>query len=237
MGSERFEFKQFAIDQHGCAMKVGTDGVLIGAWCSVTNARRILDIGTGTGLIALMVAQRNPDAMIDAIDILPEAAECARRNIAASVWSDRITIIESPAQGFTSAHSYDLIVSNPPYFSETLQSPDPARAAARHSTSLAQSDLLEAACRLLAPQGRLAVILPTTEYRTFALQAAARNLQLCRRCEIATKHRSAPKRIMSEWSLSGNTAPVENSQLVITGENGQYSREYRELTRDFYLNF
>ena len=229
MGSERFEFKQFAIDQHGCAMKVGTDGVLIGAWCSVTNARRILDIGTGTGLIALMVAQRNSDAMIDAIDI--------RRNVAASVWGDRITIIESPAQGFTSAHSYDLIVSNPPYFSETLQSPDPARAAARHSTSLAQSDLLEAACRLLAPQGRLAVILPTTEYRTFALQAAARNLQLCRRCEIATKHRSAPKRIMSEWSLSGNTAPVENSQLVITGENGQYSREYRELTRDFYLNF
>ena len=121
MGSERFEFKQFAIDQHGCAMKVGTDGVLIGAWCSVTNARRILDIGTGTGLIALMVAQRNSDAMIDAIDILPEAAECARRNVAASVWSDRITIIESPAQGFTSAHSYDLIVSNPPYFSETLQ--------------------------------------------------------------------------------------------------------------------
>ena len=121
MAGKGFTFKQFEINHEACAMKVGTDGVLLGSWCACSSARRIADIGTGTGLIALMCAQRNADAKIDAIDIDHSAVECARENVARSVWSGRIRVIESAVQDYTCEKRYDLIVSNPPYFSETLQ--------------------------------------------------------------------------------------------------------------------
>ena len=171
MGSNGFTFKQFEINHEGCAMKVGTDGVLLGAWCSSQSARRIADVGTGTGLISLMCAQRNATAKIDAIEIDSSAAKCARENVARSVWNDRIEVIESAIQQFSTEERYDLIVSNPPYFSETLQSPDPSRATARHNCSLPHRDLIDAAKRLLTPEGRLSIILPTDEARKFAMQA------------------------------------------------------------------
>ena len=121
MASKGFTFKQFEVNHEGCAMKVGTDGVLLGAWCSCDTAQRIADIGTGTGLIALMCAQRNATATINAIEIDHSAAECARENISRSAWSDRIRVIETAIQNFDAEERYDLIVSNPPYFSETLQ--------------------------------------------------------------------------------------------------------------------
>lgn len=233
MGSKGFTFKQFEINHEGCAMKVGTDGVLLGAWCSCQSAQRIADVGTGTGLIALMCAQRNSEAKIDAIEIDSAAATCARENIAQSTWSDRIEVIECAIQQFSTKEHYDLIVSNPPYFSETLQSPDPSRATARHNCSLPHRDLIDAAKRLLTPEGRLSIILPTDEARKFAMQAVVSGLHLRRRCDIATKKGATPKRTMSEWSLTTGQADIE--LLTLTADDGSRSEEYSRLTEDFYL--
>lgn len=233
MGSKGFTFKQFEINHEGCAMKVGTDGVLLGAWCSSQSARRIADVGTGTGLISLMCAQRNATAKIDAIEIDSSAAKCARENVARSVWNDRIEVIESAIQQFSTEERYDLIVSNPPYFSETLQSPDPSRATARHNCSLPHRDLIDAAKRLLTPDGRLSIILPADESRRFAMQAVVAGLHLRRRCDIATKKGAAPKRTMSEWSLATGEASIE--ELTLSAEDGSRSEEYSRLTEDFYL--
>lgn len=233
MGSNGFTFKQFEINHEGCAMKVGTDGVLLGAWCSSQSARRIADVGTGTGLISLMCAQRNATAKIDAIEIDSSAAKCARENVARSVWNDRIEVIESAIQQFSTEERYDLIVSNPPYFSETLQSPDPSRATARHNCSLPHRDLIDAAKRLLTPDGRLSIILPADESRRFAMQAVVAGLHLRRRCDIATKKGATPKRTMSEWSLATGEASIE--ELTLSAEDGSRSEEYSRLTEDFYL--
>lgn len=214
-------------------MKVGTDGVLLGAWCSCQSAQRIADVGTGTGLIALMCAQRNSEAKIDAIEIDSAAATCARENVARSAWNDRIEVIESAIQQFSTEERYDLIVSNPPYFSETLQSPDPSRATARHNCSLPHRDLIDAAKRLLTPDGRLSIILPADESRRFAMQAVVAGLHLRRRCDIATKKGAAPKRTMSEWSLATGEASIE--ELTLSAEDGSRSEEYSRLTEDFYL--
>lgn len=233
MAGKGFTFKQFEINHEGCAMKVGTDGVLLGAWCECGSARRIADIGTGTGLIALMCAQRNATATIDALDIDHSAAECARANVAHSAWSGRIRVIETAVQDFITEERYDLIVSNPPYFSETLQSPDPSRAVARHNCSLPHRDLIDAAKRLLTDEGRMALILPSDEARRFAMQAVAAGLHLRRRCEVITKRGATPKRTMSEWSLAA--CDTDHQQLILTADNGQRSEEYSRLTEEFYL--
>lgn len=234
MAGKGFTFKQFEINHEACAMKVGTDGVLLGAWCACSSARRIADIGTGTGLIALMCAQRNAEAEIDAIDIDHSAVECARENVARSAWSGRIRVIESAVQDYTCEERYDLIVSNPPYFSETLQSPDPSRAVARHNCSLPHCDLIDAAKRLLTTEGRLALILPADEARRFAMQAVAAGLHLRRRCDVATKPSAQPKRTMSEWSLTNGEAEIE--LLTLSADDGQRSEQYRRLTEEFYLH-
>ena len=234
MASKGFTFKQFEINHENCAMKVGTDGVLLGAWCACDSAQRIADIGTGTGLIALMCAQRNASATIDAIEIDHSAAECARENIAHSAWSDRIRVIETAIQNFDAEERYDLIVSNPPYFSETLQSPDPSRATARHNCSLPHRDLIAAAQRLLTDEGRMALILPTDEARRFAMQAVVAGLHLRRRCEVITKRGAMPKRTMSEWSLAPCAA--EHEQLILADDDGSRSEEYSRLTEEFYLH-
>ncbi len=212
-------------------MKVGTDGVLLGAWCDCSG-NRILDAGTGSGLIALMAAQRNGSATIDAVEIDAAAAECASKNVAASPWSDRINIICSALQSFDTSSRYDLIVSNPPYFSETLRSPDPARAAARHSCSLPHRELIVSALRMLTTGGRLSVILPAGEMPAFSFQAAAAGLHLLRRCDVATKPDAAPKRILSEWGLGDGQSdmPAELTSITVGSD------EYRRLTNEFYLD-
>lgn len=234
MAGKGFTFKQFEINHEGCAMKVGTDGVLLGAWCACHSARRIADIGTGTGLIALMCAQRNGTSSIDAIEIDHSASECARENIARSTWSDRIRVIEIAIQDYTCEERYDLLVSNPPYFSETLQSPDPSRAVARHNCSLPHRDLIAAAKRLLTDEGRLALILPADEARRFAMQAVAAGLHLRRRCDVTTKRGAEPKRTMSEWSLTA--CESEHELLTLAANDGSRSEDYRRLTEEFYLH-
>lgn len=218
-------------------MKVGTDGVLLGAWVAVEGARTILDIGTGTGLIALMVAQRNSAARIDAVEIDVASAEQAAENVARSSWADRVAIHHSDIQSFTPAVRYDLIVTNPPYFVNSLHSPSSSRTAARHTCSLSFRDLAISAQRLLREGGRFALILPPEESRLFDCEALGR-LSLTRRCEVRSRDTTPVKRVMSEYTTLGEGVVVEREELTIErGTPPQFSAEYRALTADFYLKF
>lgn len=194
-----FRFKRFTIRQQRSAMKVGTDGVLLGAWAGVRPSdRRILDIGTGTGLIAVMLAQRTTEARITGVDI-DDVAE-ARENGDASPWGDRLQFVQQPIQQFRPAERYDLIVSNPPFYVDSLTSPDRGRTTARHTVHLAYGELLEAVVRLLAPGGRFAVVLPAPEGERFRRLAAA-NLRLQRLTTVRTTPRRPVKRVLMEFSL------------------------------------
>lgn len=218
-------------------MKVGTDGVLLGAWATADAAmRRVLDIGTGTGLVALMLAQRIAGARITGVDV--DEVEQARENAAASPWGDRITFEQTPVQEFASDETFDLIVSNPPYFVDSLTCPDPGRTTARHAVRLSYEELCAAVVRLLAADGRFAVVLPAVESERF-LTVAADRLSLCRRTAVRTTPGRAPKRMLLEFSLPGAATPAPAcSELVVgTGEHEQYTPEYRALTGDFYLKF
>ena len=218
-------------------MKVGTDGVLLGAWAAVRpQDRRMLDIGTGTGLIALMLAQRAPGAHVTGGDI-DDIAQ-ARENAAASPWSGRVAFAQCPVQEFEPPEPFALIVSNPPFFVDSLTCPDQGRTAARHAVHLPFDDLRDAVLRLLAPGGRFAVILPTAEAERFLTICTGR-LALARRTDVRTTPRHPAKRARMEFVRADRPAAVpEVSELVVgTGEHECYTPEYRALTRDFYLKF
>lgn len=225
-------------------MKVGTDGVLVGAWARIAPSdRRMLDIGTGTGLIALMLAQRSADLLsadvpngvrITGLDIGDVTQ--ARENADASPWAERIEMLRIPVQEYRPAHGFDLIVSNPPFFVDSLTCPDAGRTVARHAVELTFAELRDAVVRLLAPEGRFAVILPAEEMRRFEI-VCREALRVSRRTEVRTTPRRAPKRILAEF-VPREPAFVENAQLTIgTGVHEEYTPEYRALTRDFYLKF
>ena len=218
-------------------MKVGTDGVLLGAWASVgPDVRRVLDIGTGTGLIALMMAQRIPGAEITGVDVEPVAE--ARANAGASPWGGRIRFEQCPVQEFAADAPFDRIVSNPPFFVDSLTCPDAGRTAARHAVHLPYADLCAAVVRLLAPQGRFAAVLPVAEAARF-LELCRGRLQLVRRTDVRTTPRRAPKRVLLEFAhaAAGDAEPVCSELVIGTGEHEGYTPEYRALTRDFYLKF
>ena len=218
-------------------MKVGTDGVLLGAWAGVRPSdRRMLDIGTGTGLIALMLAQRAPEAHVTGVDI-DDVAQ-ARENADASPWGDRVAFERCAVQEFSTPELFDLIVSNPPFFVDSLTCPDEGRTAARHAVHLPFDELRDAVLRLLAPAGRFAVILPTPEAARF-LSVCAGRLALTRRTDVRTTPRHPAKRALMEFSRAdaAATAPEISELVVGTGEHECYTPEYRTLTRDFYLKF
>ncbi len=215
-------------------MKVGTDGVLLGAWVSVRPTdRRILDIGTGTGLIALMLAQRAAAASITGIDIA--SVDEARRNADASPWGDRLHFEQCPVQRFE-AEPFDLIVSNPPFFVESLRCPDAGRTQARHAVELPFEALRDALLRLLAPEGRYALVLPVAEAARFEALCEG-ELHRLRRTEVRTTPRRAPKRVLLEGTRRPTAAPVCDALTIGTGAHETYTDEYRLLTRDFYLKF
>ena len=218
-------------------MKVGTDGVLVGAWAGVRPSdRRILDVGTGTGVIALMLAQRAPAAEVTGVDV--DDLSQARENAAASPWSDRIRFVQCPVQEFEAGVPFDLIVSNPPFFVDSLLCPDPVRAAARHAVLLPFGELCAAVERLLAPGGRFAVVLPATEAGRFA-DACRSRLSVSRRTDVRTTPGRAPKRVLMELMRPGEApaAPQLDELVVGTGRHEEYTPAYRELTCDFYLKF
>jgi tRNA1Val (adenine37-N6)-methyltransferase len=247
-----FHFKRFAVDQTGCAMKVGTDGVLLGAWCRLAAPapKAILDVGTGSGVIALQLAQRTEGekTRIDAIEIDPAACETARRNFEASEWGDRLTAYRTAAQEFAAMYGgekqYDLIVSNPPYFVDSLASPDRVRNLARHAGSLSYDELIALCNRLLTPDGRVSLIVPAgAETQKMIATAEAHGFAPSRITTVHSTPKSGAKRTLIEFSrriarpAAVVAAQTETAILTIHDENSDFSDEYRELTRDFYLYF
>ena len=221
MRGKGFTFKQFHIDHSRCAMKVGTDGTLIGAWASLPTLGRVLDIGTGTGLIAIMAAQRALDVQITAIDIDVDCVEQARENAAASPWSERIEIIHSSLQEFSPNEKFDTIISNPPYFIDSQLPPDAARSTARHTATLPFDELVEGVVRLLSDNGRFALILPTTEMERF--RSAARGvLFTVRECHVWSTPTSGTRRIMAELQTTPPAEPPTIEKIVIedSGRHG-----------------
>jgi len=231
-----FRFKQFTVEQERCPMKVGTDGVLLGAWVPLRAAdRRMLDIGTGTGVIALMLAQRASEAHLAAIDVDAACAEQARGNADRSPWGGRITTVCVPVQEFR-AEPFDLIVSNPPFYDRSLLPPDAGRERARHTTSLTFGELLRSVDRLLAPQGRFALVLPVQEARRFRLLASS-FLWLEAQTDVRTTPRSGVRRSLMLFSRQQPAVAPEPCELVIQTAPECFTPEYRALTADFYLKF
>lgn len=237
MSNNYFCFKQFAVVQDNTAMKVGTDGVLLGAWCSCANARRVLDVGTGTGLIAIMAAQRS-EAQVAAVEIDSSACIDAVGNFGNSPWSDRIELFNLPIQEFSAdcLDRFDLIVSNPPFFSNSLKAPSAGRALARHDDNLPVTDLFGCAARLLTDNGRLSVIIPADRLADYDAEAAHHRLSVVRRAMVRPNPNSPFHRAMVEYGY-GDVLVTDEIINIETGEHGIYSPEYIALTRDFYLKF
>ena len=229
-----FRFKQFAVEQEDVAMKVGTDGVLLGAWASCDGAERILDIGTGTGVIALMLAQRNTEAKIHAVEIDSTATQRARSNFDMSPWAERLDVECCAVQAFNHTEKFDLIISNPPYFVDSLLPPDAKRSTARHTHDLTFEELDKAVCRLLADDGRFALILPTAEFEKYL---SITHLHLVRRCDVHPTTGAAVKRVMAEFAKSKIATPANENITIEQQRRGDYTEEYRVLTKDFYLKF
>ncbi|MBI9059086.1 MAG: tRNA1(Val) (adenine(37)-N6)-methyltransferase [Labilibaculum sp.] len=239
MANNYFEFKQFRIDQNGSAMKVGTDGVLLGAWADVSGATRILDIGTGTGIIAIMAAQRTHDhAIVDAVEIESSSYQQALSNFENSPWSSRLNAHHSSFQDFHKDQQvkYDAIVSNPPYFLNGLNAKEEARTQARHADHLPFEELLEGAMKLLSEKGSLSVILPVEEGELFIRLARLTGFYLKRKVAVLPNPGKPAKRYLLEFSLQNCDLQISDFRV----ENGQrhvYSPEYIKLTKDFYLKF
>jgi tRNA1Val (adenine37-N6)-methyltransferase len=233
-----FRFKDFTVENGNAGCKVGTDGVLLGAWACVAGAETILDAGAGTGLIALMTARRNPHAAIDAVEIDEQTAEQARRNVLASRWNERISVVCSDFVSFASkaVRRYDAIVSNPPFFRNSLKSPDSLRNKARHSDSLPHAELVKHAERILSDKGRLSVILPFDLLEYFVCETDKAGLFLCRRLDIAPYPEKDCNRVLLEFSRKEGVIEAD-SLYIRESKAGDFSSEYRSLTADFYLNF
>lgn len=234
MPNPYFKFKQFTIHHDLCAMKVGTDGVLLGAWTDTTEAKKALDIGTGTGLIALMLVQRNKNLHIDAIDIDKNAIIQAKENIRQSPFSSQVNTIESSLQDFKQyERQYDLIVSNPPFFKQSLKSPHEGRTLARHTDSLSSEELLAISSALLTDKGKLSLIYPF-EHKEILLSSSIKyGLYPSRITNVYPTPTSLPKRVLIEYSRI--EIPLTETDLVIEKERHVYSDEFTELTRTFYL--
>jgi tRNA1Val (adenine37-N6)-methyltransferase len=294
MSASHFSFKQFTIQQELCAMKVGTDGVLLGAWADVKSTSQrvngstsqrvngstdgaasgkwsllqlsrvatevehsstsILDVGTGTGLIALMAAQRNPEAHVVALDIDADAVQQAKENVNASPFAERITVVQGDFRTFSSEEGegarFDTILCNPPYFERALRCPDDARTLARHNDTLSLEELAQHAATMLLEGGTLAVILPFERRGDMIAECATFGLSLIRETHVRTLPGKAPKRVLLEFGKGvamgemgrmgemGKMGEMEGAEvLTIEEEAGVPTPEFRALLKDFYLKF
>lgn len=220
-------------------MRVGTDGIILGSWADVTGGeRRILDIGCGTGLLALMMAQRNLTAHIDAVEIEPLAAAEAELNCRNSPWTERLVVHEISVQAYAAqcTEKYDLIVSNPPYFINSPHNEQLARAAARHASLLPYADLVDAVVSLLTENGRFAAIFPYSEAGIFIAKAATAGLYCNSKLNIIPISSRPVKRIAAEFSFTKGIVTEENLTIE-TDIKGEYTEKFRELTSPFYLRF
>lgn len=255
-----FRFKQFEIEQDRCAMKVGTDGVLLGAWAQ--GGRRILDIGSGTGLISLMMAQRFPEAEVVGIDMDADACGQARENVMASPFRDRVEIeccrlqdfggasetaeasgtaeglkadgTSETAAGLKAAGVFDAIVSNPPFFVDSLKNPDSKRTMARHTDSLPFRDLFAGVKRLLSDDGIFSAIVPVEVVEQFVAESCILGFYLIRKCGVKTVERKQPKRFMLSFAKH-RISPYEEHVETMMDSHGNRSEWYRKITEEFYL--
>jgi tRNA1Val (adenine37-N6)-methyltransferase len=232
-----FRFKQFQILDNKCAMKVGVDAVLLGAWTDVSDAKSILDIGTGSGVIALMLAQRS-EAFIHGIEIDIDAAKQAEENVRHSPWSDRVKTEHISVQDFASSDDlrFDLLVCNPPYFNNSLLSPSSGRNQARHTGELSFNDLADAFSKLTAPGGKCCVILPLPESSLFESVMRHRDFAPSRKLLIYPKPGKPANRILMQFEF-GSIEQAEEESIYIRSDENSYTDAYKELTKDFYLAF
>lgn len=236
MANTFFQFKQFVVYHHRSSMKVGVDGVLIGAWADVSACETILDVGCGSGLIALMMAQRRRTARITAIDIDVDSVQQAQYNFQLSPWADRLNGACVSLQTFVveSKVKFDLIVSNPPFFNASLLSPNSSRTNARHTTTLTHRELCQSVASLLSEKGRFEMVIPTDMEREMVGIAEEFGLFLSRKCTIFPTPIRPSKRLLLSFSLIEEE--VKNSELIIeTTQRGIYTDVYRDLTREFYI--
>ncbi len=236
MSNSYFRFKKFTVYHDKCAMKVGTDGVLLGAWTKIGEAKTSLDIGTGTGLIALMLSQRlNNLLTVDAIDIDQSAIVQAKENVERAEFKN-IQCIHASLQNYAPAcnKQYDLIVSNPPYFSSSLHSPSGQRTLARHTASLQMSEFMNISARLLSSEGYLSLIFPHSEKDVLIELAERAGLFVSRITNVYPMPHLQAKRVLLEFSLLKHE--IETTDLIIEKERHLYTDDFSDLVKDFYLN-
>jgi tRNA1Val (adenine37-N6)-methyltransferase len=229
-----FLFKKFTIEHDRCAMKVGTDAVLLGSWVNVQSAKRILDVGTGSGVIALMLAQRsNVDTHVDAIEIEKEDARQAKENVLRSPWPTKISVFQESLQEFKPDSKYDLIVSNPPFFVKSLLPPTAKRTRTRHAEKLTYDDLITNSVRMMNSKATMAVVLPVQEGNEFRKLAVSHGLYLNRELVFYSRIEKPQERWLFEFGPEQRI--IKKERLVLYADNDQKSTEYVNLTNEFYL--
>lgn len=229
-----FKFKQFTIKHGDCQSKIGTDGVLLGAWAEVSGVGSVLDIGTGTGVIAMMLAQRAKSANITAIDIESKCCEIAAENFQNTPWSSRLTIANIPIQELVTqkGHAFDLIVSNPPYY-DGIKPTGKGKQLFKHSENLPHLQLLSAANQLLTGKGHLCVVLPVTEANKLIDKAGDYQLFLTHKTTVFSKKKKKPIRLLMQFEK--NAKNTVKRTLTLREQGGGWTEEYRQLVVDFYL--
>lgn len=234
MPNPDFRFKQFTLRQDRCALKVGTDAVVLGAWADVDGAR-ILDIGTGTGVLALMAAQRNPAARIDAVEIDDASAGQAAENAAASPWPHRVRVHRMDVRRMRADGPFDRILCNPPFYAGEMGSPDARTGVAKHGGGLRFAELLDVVDRLLAPAGRFACIIPLNREAELCAIAADHGLHPARRCVLQYLEGRPPKRVLVELDRARGNLLEEH--LLVEHGPGRFSDACRTLLAPFLLKF
>ena len=231
-----FEFKKFKIHQNNAAMKIGTDGILLGAWADLSDKKKGIDIGSGTGIISIMLCQRNEILEIDSIEVSEKAVLDAKKNIKNCKWNERINLIHKDLKLFSTENKYDLIISNPPYFQKSLKPKDLDRLKARHEVSLNYKDVLNFSEKHLLKNGTINLILPIDQKQEVTEYAEKFGLYVSKECIVFPKPNKNPHRLLIELSKIKKT--FESQSLTIENDGRHnYTNNYKKLTREFYTIF
>lgn len=235
MANQFFQFKQFTIQQEHCAMKVSTDACIQGAWTPIGDGvKNVLDIGTGTGLLSLMLAQRNEQVHIDAIELDVAAATQAEENVSSSPWSDRINVAQADARTYEPDLQYNMVICNPPFFNNSLLGDTDIRNIARHTLSLSYDDLLMVLDRVLTQDGYASILLPAAEHEEWERILHQNNWYINQRLLIQPKENASPNRVVSLCSRNKNEEILEEKLVIYSGQN-EYTPEATDLLKPFYL--
>jgi len=236
MSNTWFQFKQFTISQDRCAMKVTTDACIQGAWTPILpDTKRVLDIGAGTGLLSLMMAQRSTGATIDAVEYDSDAAQQGTENFRASPWNDRMQVRNCDIKEFTAPHRYDLIICNPPFFSNSLLSGKETKDRARHDISLSRNELAKIAAEHLGESGQFSILLPYPEYQLWKDAATAAGLTETTSLQVRHTPSAVVKRVVGIFEKVATTVNATTEEMTIKGDDGEYTDEFRKLMAPFYL--